>query len=257
MALLTEQAFKDCWHKANLSPDHQKRWAEFESLMAALKFGPGLNKSKPHEEAMGHFFDDKLYVYKLLADLGVTSDAKRCVLKDMDFATSLVALFFDVPDYNDFLNRAPGSRFKNSLILNQVERAKQPPYCRTPDSNQNRPREHWREWDAINMRHTDHGYICDTFPDHWNLVVRPALAQLYKAGVICTTFHRRSLGLAISMEEPGREGKPDLHFDWRTTIDESFLPPGLTDPFKIEPLLFQAQEFARRHPGARFSVLKL
>ncbi|OJD29348.1 mfs allantoate protein [Diplodia corticola] len=272
--------FKECWHRADLEPGAQERWTEYTRLMSAFDKwdSPGRRlrtTAQMLERARG--------TIKLLEDLGIEASCHRRIKRDMHRAWTLTSMFFG--DAAAFFNSETGLSFKRSLLLNQEERAKHPPDVRSPHSNKTRPKEHWKEWDGVGKTKEGRRNVIEHYPEHWNLVVRPTLAHLYREGVICPSYVRTPKhqsptkktilhnypilitapnrywptgnGPAVSLTEPDRPGKPDVYFDWRLSIQQINLPPTLQDPFSRPPLLDHARGFAKDNPGALFTVLRV
>nr|ATA58189.1 mfs allantoate [Neofusicoccum kwambonambiense] len=268
---LDRERFKDCWHKADLEPGAQGRWTEYTKLMADLeKWETSKTGGRGTTAAM---IKRATYGTKLMVELGVDGDVHRRVKRDMSLACTLTSLFFG--NNTAFFNSETGLSFKSSLLVNQAERAKHPPDRRSPHSNKTRPKEHWKEWDAMSKTHSGDRHTIESYPEDWNLIVRPTLAHFYREGVICTSYsqphakliappanatHRyypSANGPVICLTEPDRPGKPDVYFDWRLSVSEVRLPSALVDPHSIDPLAAHARRFAKDNPGARFSVLKI
>ncbi|KAL0258469.1 hypothetical protein SLS55_005962 [Diplodia seriata] len=274
--------FKECWHRADLEPGAQERWTEYTSLMTELEKWDSPNRGR---RTTAHMLKRAKYAMQLLADLGLDTSSHRRIKRDMNLAWTLTSIFFD--DARPFFNSETGLSFKNSLLMDQEERAKYPPDIRSPHSNKTRPKEHWEEWDGVSKTKEGRRHVIDNYPEHWNLVVRPTIAHLYREGVICPSYatlplhlthQRKSIlphypllitapnrywptgnGPAICITEPDRPGKPDVYFDWRLSIQQINLPPSLQSPFAGPTLLEHAQRFAKANgPDASFfTVLKV
>ncbi|KAB2572944.1 hypothetical protein DBV05_g8399 [Lasiodiplodia theobromae] len=246
--------FKECWHRADLEPGAQERWNEYTRLMTELE---KWDTPKLGGQSTIHMLRRVKSSMKLLADLGIERDSHRRIKRDMNMAWTLTSIFFG--DNAAFFNSETGLSFKSSLLLNQPARAAHPPDIRSPHSNKTRPKEHWQEWDAgVSKTKEGRRHVIDYYPEHWNLVVRPTVAHLYREGVICPSYWPTGNGPAVCLTEPDRPGKPDVYFDWRLSIPQIHLPPTLQDPHSIDPLLNHARRFARDNgPTACFSVLKL
>ncbi|OMP85206.1 hypothetical protein BK809_0003874 [Diplodia seriata] len=246
-------AFKECWHRADLEPGAQERWTEYTSLMTELEKWDSPNRGR---RTTAHMLKRAKYAMQLLADLGLDTSSHRRIKRDMNLAWTLTSIFFD--DARPFFNSETGLSFKNSLLMDQEERAKYPPDVRSPHSNKTRPKEHWEEWDGVSKTKEGRRHVIDNYPEHWNLVVRPTIAHLYREGVICPSYWPTGNGPAICITEPDRPGKPDVYFDWRLSIQQINLPPSLQSPFAGPTLLEHAQRFAKANgPDAFFTVLKV
>jgi hypothetical protein len=246
-------SFKKIWHAADLEPGAVDRWNRYRRL------AKGLEDWVPEhpKQAMHYFLRDMKAVLQMLTRLGHGRDDTRFrEIRDMRRAQALVSLFTD-PDL-DFFNSKEGMSFKGIPLLIQQARADAVPDTRTPHSNKMRPKTHWREWDAIPVEHTADGILLPDTPKHWGITLQPKIAHLYKEGVLSPSYDEASSGPAVCITEPGREGKPDLYFDWRHLLDDVDMPPTLQDPTRVAPLLEQAQEYASKvGPRATFSVLRV
>lgn len=198
---------------------------------------------------------------KLYKKLG--QDAKKAhkrITEDLTRASDLIHIFFT--DTDVFLASEAGKQFANSLLLKQPERAKQFPDVRSPHSNTNRPKGHWKEWDTVQDLHkkrnkTQEVYWTDCFPPQFKSITRPTIAHLYKEGVICPRYDDSAPGYAVCLTEPERKGKPDLYFDWRESIPCMQVPPEMVRPDTLPHIVDTARAFATKNPNARFSVLRL
>ncbi|KAK8151559.1 hypothetical protein BC567DRAFT_239398 [Phyllosticta citribraziliensis] len=195
--------------------------------------------------------------FKMLAWLHVTPDCDRRIYTDMRRAINMTTLFFSASKRDEFLATPSGSLFKESLILNQTARARTlPSDSRSSLSNAKRPREQWAPVDAI-IRRNPRQPPFEHMPAEWDLTIRPALAYLYRGGVICPHYDNDAEAFTAALQEPGR-ATPDLFIDYRIALDDGF-SVSLADPDKLEPLLTTAQKFAAKNGADTccFSVLSL
>ncbi|KAF2744666.1 hypothetical protein M011DRAFT_470254 [Sporormia fimetaria CBS 119925] len=246
--------FKQAFHQADWAPDTRRKWFIQESMirqmdeyqMSKLTLGPfemirsmGLMEKMPMEET--RIVDD---VFRAYAAISLFYEGE-------EFMKSRDAALFSISLFKDFLEEHP--------FLNQEARAKQVPNRRTAQCNKMLPADFFAEWDRIcraNNREMEDGEIDHFYPCEWDKAVRPKLARLYKAGIICNSYSDGAAGTAIAHAEPGRD--LDLYMDYRLGLGHITRLPHLVDPrdFSGPKLLGRAQNFTRQHPDARFAVLR-
>ncbi|OCK76507.1 hypothetical protein K432DRAFT_335574 [Lepidopterella palustris CBS 459.81] len=236
------KVFKDCWHKGDLEPGATEKYKELQKIVLQM------DDYQMTKLTMGPF--------EMLAFLGVMPRHRR-VVPDAFHAYAGVALFFEA---EGFLNSDNGQEFKQSLLLNQAERAKKLPNRRTHMSNKTLPEELWVPWDTLlRTNKRKHGQaVDDIYPFEWDKAIRPIIAHLYRAGVICNSYSDYIAGKALAIAEPSRP--LDLFIDYRMELDGITMPPELQDPRTItrQTLLSRARAFAQKHgPAVRFAVLKI
>ena len=176
------------------------------------------------------------------------------MVPDMCEARAMISLFFLL----NFPQSELGVELRDSALLNQAERARQqPPDIRTHVSNKHRPITFWQEYDALHLpkekAYTD---SYKKLPPQWDLVTRPIVANLYKAGIIENGILNNPVGQIIARKESGREDL-DMFIDYRDRIDDIILPPEMENPPSRESLMTTARLFALAHPKARFALLRL
>ena len=182
--------------------------------------------------------------------LDVHPDTHRKVVPDIENARAMITLFIDT----DFVKSKQGAKFKDSLLLDQTERAHRGPLkIRSGTSNQYREKSFWADWEDIRKRKPN-GF--KNFPLKWDITVRPMIAKLYKAGVIASAHTPYPVGQAIAGTEPGRD--PDLYFDFRPMASDISFPRSTEQdiPSKAQ-LLLSARNYAKAHRNARFALLRL
>ena len=113
--------------------------------------------------------------YPILRWLNVHPESNRLVGDDACTARAVATLFLP----SEFLTSDHGKAHKDSLILNQTERARNLPSIRPSTSTKYQPKTFWEEWDAHLKAHGR-----DDFPLEWDVVIRPIIAKLYKTGII-------------------------------------------------------------------------
>ncbi|KAF2808929.1 uncharacterized protein BDZ99DRAFT_444814 [Mytilinidion resinicola] len=246
--------FKDCWHKADLSPGAAENYAELlkvvrkadDYLMSKINMGP----------------------YEMLAFMGMASKITqhRRIIPDAFHAYAAICMFSETTDFITFASESSGLDLSESLLLKQAERAKHPPSRRTYRSNKTIDKDLFKAWDdllRVNRKKPGQA-VDDIYPLEWDIAVRPIVANLYKAGVIANSYAEFVSGQAVAIAEPSRP--MDLYIDWRLdlallTLSSSrpIIPDHLEDPTKLTPetLLDRASKFAASNPGARFSLLRL
>lgn len=72
-----------------------------------------------------------------------------------------------------FKKSKEGREFKDSMLLNQEERAKQFSVWRCSRSNTEQPKKFWSEWDRI----CKPGMGLDDLPVEWDKTIRPIIAK--------------------------------------------------------------------------------
>ena len=123
--------------------------------------------------------DDSFKHYHTIRFLDVHPDKHRRVTRDARDARAMAYLFFP----SSFLSSKYGSPHKDSLLLNQRERALNPSPTRPHASDAKKAKSLWDEFDTHFKTHAVNDYPVD-----WDTAVRPIIARLYKAGVIGPTF---------------------------------------------------------------------
>lgn len=181
---------------------------------------------------------------------------ERRIVDDAFNAYAAVALFFDT---QTFLNSEKGRVFKDSNLIDPVERAKHVPDRRTHQSNKTMPKSFWEPWDRLrkdNNREVD-DETYDIMPLEWRKAMRPAIIRLFKVGIIQNSYADGADGYAIAAAEPGRPH--DLYIDWRMNIPRAQVISHLVDPtpFDRAYLVAQARKFKAQHPNACFSALRM
>lgn len=183
--------------------------------------------------------------------------ARPKVWNDMVHALTTMSVFFGSPASKSALSEMAAETM--ARIADSKTRAKDPPNRRTCISNPGWPQEWWEQVDAAakEMRRTKAVYHRD-----WDIVVRPSMAQWYRAGVIAPAFLSRTPGVAVAITEPGRN--PDVYFYFRRT--KHYWPNfrGLTnkwgkkmvDPYEID-LLTHAKAYSVFHQNGRFALLRV
>ncbi|KAL8672046.1 MAG: hypothetical protein Q9168_003473 [Polycauliona sp. 1 TL-2023] len=228
--------FKAGWHAADLAPGGPERWKETKTIVDQMK--TFMAKSA-----------DCFKHYHIVRFLDVHPDKHRRVVKDALDARAMALLFFSP----DFLASEHGSPHKDSLLFNQRERALNPPSRRPHTSDAKKPKSFWDEFDTHFKSHHVNNY-----PAEWDIAVRPIIARLYKAGVIGPTFlpYDNTPGKAMAVPT-GPSGNRDLYIDFRSLEPEISFPRHVHHPPSKDWLLTQIHTFAKSHPNARFSALRL
>ena len=229
-----EQAFKRSWHEADLEPGATERYREAGIIVDQMSR-----------------FDEENHKFRWIRDLhflNIHPHKHRRMAPDMLQARGMMALFFP----SSFFESDFGILHKDSLLVNQSERAKNPPNRRTHASNRFIDKTIFAEWDA----HWRQSRGFDDYPLKWDIVTRPIIAKLYKTGVIQNAYTPRTPGRAMAAKEPGRD-TPDLYLDLRVLADGMRMKPFLETPPSLNHFLNTARDFANKHQGARFALLRL
>ncbi|KAF2197150.1 hypothetical protein GQ43DRAFT_484368 [Delitschia confertaspora ATCC 74209] len=239
--------FKECFHKADMEPGAAAKLFELQLMVVRMDF----------------FLMDRITTgpFELLAlmdpDAELITEERR-IVTDAFMAHAAVSLFFD--DAEAFLSSDYGRFFeKDSLLLNQTERAQQIPDRRTRKSNKTMPKELWAEWDKLlkdNGREQGTN-AHDIYPREWSVIVRPIIMRLYRSGIITPSYMREFSGIAVASSEPGR--REDLYLDYRLHVPHMKPKMALEDPapYDRDYMLMRARTFAQMNPNARFALLRL
>ncbi|CAG8959200.1 hypothetical protein HYFRA_00012557 [Hymenoscyphus fraxineus] len=240
--------FKEVWHKADTEPHAHERYIEMRSM--AKKSLSFLMKTPVGED------NDRFIAMKLVADMNVSAedmgDVRKALAKVLPFFTK------------DFLDSESGLPFRDSLLFKQEERAKTIPDCRTHVSNKHRKAEFWKPFDdAIDkLEDTDD---LGSFPDEWDVTVRPIIASLYKSGILRNRPDAYYEGQAFCAIESSRPNKPEFFIDFRQNMPSNKDLSHMEDPSKVKPFMEHAAGFVKKiakegkgeEGNIRFSVLKM
>ena len=187
------------------------------------------------------------YVH-ILRFLDVHPLQNRRVTADVCEARAMASLFFS----SDFSTSDYGASHKDSLLLNQVERARIPPQRRPHTSNKFQPKAFWNEWDAHLKTHRH-----DPYPMEWDVAIRPTIARLYRAGIIGNAYFSEWEVPGRAMAIKGPNGKREFYVDLRIITDDIHFPPEIQQPPSKEHLFLTARKFSKDYTGARFAALRL
>lgn len=148
--------FKQVWHKADLEPNAQAHYVEMMEMVKACK------KHSRKE------FDCAPIILslRLIDELDVATEYTQGVHK----AIAKIAPFF----YSPFLESEEGAPFKNSLMFNQAERAKNFPDIRSHVSNKYRSPDFFKSFEDEMRRVNDE---LNDLPPEWDLAIRPIIAH--------------------------------------------------------------------------------
>jgi hypothetical protein len=250
------------FHAVDMEPDAKEKYDEAMRMV----------KSFEHYEM--NDLNRAEFCLLMLDFLNIHPQKEKRATKDIIRSYAMICPFFpnlEKHSIHNFLASEHGLPFKNSLLLEQLERAKAVPDRRTYVSNRYMPEEFWKDWLKI-LHGPEHPE--DAYPLEWAKVVRPILAKrkinyflrviftnssllVYKEGLIAP--HHRPIsaidGTAIAATEHNRN-KLDLYFDYGVK-PEGQIPKGMTDPKDWPDLLSHAQKFTVANPNARFSLLRI
>ena len=196
-------------------------------------------------------FDEEKHKFRYIRDLhflGVHPHKHRRMVPDMLQARGMMALFFP----SSFFESDFGILHKDSLLVNQLERAKTLPNRRTHASNKFVDKKLFEEWEA----HWRHSRCFDDYPLEWDIANRPIIAKLYKTGVIQNAYASMTPGRAMAAKEPGRDIR-DLYIDLRVLSEDMKMKTCLETPPSLHHFLATARTFAKQHSNARFALLRL
>ncbi|KAL9004683.1 MAG: hypothetical protein Q9188_002498, partial [Gyalolechia gomerana] len=230
------KAFKQGWHAADLSPGGPERYREAQAIIQQMvEYNSSTSNRFKH--------------YHTLRFLDVHPDRHRRVIPDARDARAMVALFFP----SEFLSSDYGILHKDSLLLNQRERALNPPSMRESASERYKSKNFWEEWENLCKTHNPK----DHYPVEWDVVIRPVIARLYKAGIIGPIFLEWKHIPGRAMTGPGVEGKRDFFIDLRAITEGIVFPRHIQRPPSKDHLLSSIRRFSKDHTEARFAALRL
>lgn len=148
--------FKQAWHNADLEPNAQAHYMEM------------MDMTKKCRRYFRKLFDCAPIILglRLIEDLDVELEYAKGVHK----AIAKVAPFF----CPEFLDSDDGKPFRDSLMFNQAERAKNFPDIRSHVSNKYRSPEFFKEFEDEMTR--ARGILAD-LPPEWDLHMRPIIAH--------------------------------------------------------------------------------
>ncbi|THV98725.1 hypothetical protein D6D26_06262 [Aureobasidium pullulans] len=247
-------SFKEAWHKADLEPGAQEKYAETQKIMKAYVDFFAKGTKGPWAPGML----ERQFMLMML--LEVDPDVHRRVKRDMTFANAMITCFFqrDSP----FFSSEEGMPWKDSALFDQAERAKHIPDVRSSHSNRTRSATQWEDWDKIrnDVMKSGHGallWASDKYPQDWKYITRPTIAHLYRHGLLAPRYKPEYSGCAVVLEEAARPAKPELYFDFREDAQEMKPRQPMQDPLKVAPLLDSARDYAAKNPDAYFSILRI
>lgn len=256
---------KESFHLADLEPGAREKYVESTKMILGAQ-------NYPFASATGT--DWAWFCLEILdmLDLQVWYDEyvedplsawpHRYLAQDITQAFVTMGLFFpglkDAKVVRAFLDSDQGSDLKGSKVFDPAARAKEIPDRRGRSSPVERPKSFYEGLEKLKECES----LVDGYPWDWNLVVRPIIAKLYRAGIITPSdiepHPSICLGVAFGAEEEHRPGKLDmfLRFDRPDGAPLQY-PPDYT-PVKDWPdLRARAREFAQGEPQARFALLRL
>jgi hypothetical protein len=112
---------------------------------------------------------------------------ERRIVDDCFKAYAAISLFFET---DKFKAHRVGSMFKDSLLLNQEQRAKNVPDRRTHKSNKTMPTEFWKDWEKIlkDNKRCPADAVEDIYPMEWRKAIRPIVIRR-KSFPLLSIFH--------------------------------------------------------------------
>ena len=159
---LTLPDFKRSWHAADLEPNAQAHYCQANEMIEAAE-----HVNDQASEGKMHFCG------QVLLWLSYDPTEHPRVLDDVYRAYAMMRPFFSQLS-SPFFSSEIGSRFKDSLLVRQKDRAADIPRLRSYTSNKFRSEEFWTEWSNIYKKNT---YCEDDFPEEWNHAIRPKIAK--------------------------------------------------------------------------------
>ncbi|XPS80532.1 hypothetical protein M3J09_012484 [Ascochyta lentis] len=239
------KVFKQSFHLGDAEPYALSRYVEHKFMVDAMDefiMTRGINP-EPFELCKTMHMADLFYEERRIVD-----DAFR--------AYASIAVFFEG---DAFLASEQGEPWRDTMLLDQEERAKHVPDRRTYKSNKLMPKEFWKDWDELlkQNKRTSGDAVDDIYPMEWRKALRPIIIKLFKAGVICSSYGGLAAGIATAKAEPGRN--LDLYIDYRVGIPLAKIVSHLQDPTPMDRnfIMQVVQRFKGDHASARFSVLRL
>ena len=127
----TSTAFKKSWHAGDLALGADQRRREADVLVKQMAM---------YQESL----DSRLSWIRVLRFLDVHPHRNRRVIADICDARAMMTLFFR----NKFFDSEYGILHKDSMILSQKERARNPPSRRSYASDKFKPKSFWDQWDT-------------------------------------------------------------------------------------------------------------
>jgi hypothetical protein len=247
-------SFKEAWHKADLEPGAQEKYAETQKIMKAYVdfFAKGIK---------GPWAPNMLErQFMLMLMLGVDPGVHRRIKRDMTYANAMMACFFQ--GNNPFFTSAEGRQWGYSALFDQEARAKIVPDVRSSHSNRTRAADQWKAWDEVRHEVMKSGqgmflWASEKYPQDWKYITRPTIAHLYRHGLLAPRYQPAYSGCAVVLEEPARPGKPELYFDFREDAQDMKPRQPMQDPLKVKPLLDSAREYLVDNPDAYFSFMRI
>jgi hypothetical protein len=160
-----DTAFKNSWHLADQEPGAIKRYGELMLMIATMDqmvMHGGLDPG-PFELA------------KFMQMVDLFREERR-IVDDCFKAYAAVSLFFKT---DEFKAHRVGSMFKDSLLLNQEERAKNVPDRRTHKSSKTMPTEFWKDWEKLlkDNKRCSTDAAEDIYPMEWRKAIRPIVIR--------------------------------------------------------------------------------
>ncbi|KAF1983275.1 hypothetical protein K402DRAFT_338776 [Aulographum hederae CBS 113979] len=249
----TANAFKKSWHMADADPASIAHFEAQTDLVASV-----LQQQKK-------YFGD-LKRIRFCADiinwLKVYQNPHRWLWKDIEKANVMVSMFFEPAPMKR--EAKSGNRYGLMSLLSSMtsataKGAKHPPSSRSSTSSLHFPASFYTDWDKIKKKlgsSPTPEEIEQSYPPDWDLVVRPAIANLYRSGIIRPSMHDGAAGEAIAATESGRA--MDFFIDFRMTAERTSELFRITkNPYTAEKPLSIAQKFARIHPNACFAFFRI
>lgn len=146
-----------------------------------------------YKEATPYYFQidsHRLRCLETLLWLGIHPDEHRHVGRDIAKAYAMTSLFFEGGD--GFFQSEKGIQFKDTLVLNHMERHKTPPNVRGYMSSYHRPKAFFAELAALDLFDEDlvSEDIKERVPTEWDVVMRPLVARCkLSQGSLATLVH--------------------------------------------------------------------
>ncbi|KAK2803520.1 hypothetical protein FQN50_006955 [Emmonsiellopsis sp. PD_5] len=240
--------FREAWHRADLDPESFPHWNEMVQIRT---------KSTA---CIPYMAATTVPWAKMLRFLNCHPTSHSRVRRDAPRAYMMTGLFFPIGSI--FFEHENGAEIKDSLLFKQEERSKLLPDRRGHQSCASRAGEFFEELDQIGENcKRNKSCVVDEVPLEWDVILRPKVAQLFKAGVIGLSYEPPEHIPGLSFVGREKDRPADLFFDFRVTISETDmrLPPGRQHPDKITvtSLRKKIQSHTTFRTKARFSLLRV
>lgn len=155
--------FKESWHRCDYQRGAQEQWQEYLSIRSDAELDRNL------------LFELALPCAQLLKALSYQPETHLRVMKDARRAYSIITLFGS--RHHSFFRTKKGSKHKNSQLFNQLERSKNLPDRRGPQSCKFREKSFYAEFEKVQTESEEIESLYDPLPLEWDICIRPKIAR--------------------------------------------------------------------------------